>query len=236
SLPENFLPEHSFDNGELYIRDEKLLPKPLEAGTLKREIAAYYGMISHHDEQIGKVLTCLEENGEFSNTIIVYLSDHGLALGKHGLLGKQNLYEHSIRVPLILTGPGVPKNSVHEECIYSMDLPSLLYRLSECPSPDGKDSLPSPQSAFPDSTFSRKTIFALYKDVQRSIRIGDWKLILYVVENEKCLQLFNLKEDPFELQDLAANPVYSNLISQLTKQLRNAQESNGDPCLKKFHP
>ena len=104
--PANFLPIHPFDHGELDVRDEQLLPSPRTRETISRETAAYYAMISHMDGQIGRIIRSLEETGQLDNTVVVFTTDNGLALGSHGLLGKQNLYEHSTRIPLILAGPG----------------------------------------------------------------------------------------------------------------------------------
>jgi arylsulfatase A-like enzyme len=65
-------------------------------------------MMTHLDEQIGRILAVLEETGNAENTYIIYAGDHGLAVGSHGLLGKQNIYEHSMKTPLIVKGPDVP--------------------------------------------------------------------------------------------------------------------------------
>ena len=109
-LPKNFYPIHPFDNGDLNVRDEQLLPTPRTPEAIKKEIALYYGMISEMDAQVGRILVTLEKEGLMENTLIVFAGDNGLAVGQHGLLGKQNLYEHSIRVPMIFSGPGIPKN------------------------------------------------------------------------------------------------------------------------------
>ena len=110
SLSPNYLPEHPFDNGELEVRDEMLRERPRTETMIREELALYYGMISELDAQIGRIVTALEENGQRENTLIVMAGDNGLAVGSHGLLGKQNLYEHSMRVPLIIAGPGIPTN------------------------------------------------------------------------------------------------------------------------------
>jgi len=109
-LPPNFLPEHPFDNGEMTVRDEMLLPVPRTPEAVRKELAAYYGMISNMDAQIGRILDALCASGHGTNTLVVFASDHGLAIGSHGLLGKQNLYEHSMRAPLIFAGPGITPN------------------------------------------------------------------------------------------------------------------------------
>src|SRR3954471_22104614 len=108
SLPPNYLPIHPFDNGEALVRDEELEAFPRSPETIRRHIAEYYGMIAHLDAAIGSLIATLRETGLDRNTIIIYTADHGLALGQHGLMGKQNLYEHSLHVPLMIAGPGIP--------------------------------------------------------------------------------------------------------------------------------
>src|SRR5437763_1040125 len=85
-LPANFRSEHPFDNGELYVRDEQLAPWPRTPEVVRRHIADYYGMITHLDAQIGRVLAALSECGRDRDTIVVYTADDGLAVGQHGLL------------------------------------------------------------------------------------------------------------------------------------------------------
>jgi arylsulfatase A-like enzyme len=98
-LPEAYKPEHPFDNGMLKIRDEKLAKFPRGKDEIRRHVAEYYAMITHTDDQIGKILKALDETGKRNNTIIVFAADNGLAVGKHGLMGKQNCYEHSLHFP-----------------------------------------------------------------------------------------------------------------------------------------
>ncbi len=105
------MPQHPFDHGALIIRDENLAAWPRTEEVVRDQLAEYYGLITHLDEQVGRILAALDENGQAENTIVVYAADHGLAVGSHGLLGKQNLYEHSMRCPLIVRGPGIPQGS-----------------------------------------------------------------------------------------------------------------------------
>jgi arylsulfatase A-like enzyme len=104
-LPPNFLPQHPFNNGEMVVRDELLAPWPRTADVVRRQLADYYASITFMDEQIGRILEALKASGQYENTIIVFSSDHGLALGSHGLIGKQSLYDHSMHAPLLLAGP-----------------------------------------------------------------------------------------------------------------------------------
>ena len=110
SMPANFVPQHPFDNGDLDERDEKLLPTPRVPEQVLAERANYYGMVSEVDFQIGRILDALEKSGKAGNTIIVFTSDNGLCVGEHGLLGKQNLYEAAVRIPMVICGPGIPQN------------------------------------------------------------------------------------------------------------------------------
>ena len=107
-LPPNFLPQHPWDNGEMVVRDEQLLPWPRTPEKVREMNAEYYRYISYLDSQIGRILDALDASPHAKNTIVVFSADSGVARGSHGLIGKQNVYEHSMRVPLIIGGPGIP--------------------------------------------------------------------------------------------------------------------------------
>jgi len=88
ALPPNFLPEHPFDNGELQVRDEKLAASPRTPEEIRRHIADYYGMISHLDAELGRLLEALKRTGRAGDTLVLFAGDNGLAVGRHGLMGK----------------------------------------------------------------------------------------------------------------------------------------------------
>jgi len=225
-LPPGFLPEHPFDNGEMQIRDETLAPKPLTPPVIRRQLADYYGMIAHQDAQLGRVFAALRRAGLESSTIVVYVSDHGLALGSHGLLGKQNLYEHSVRVPLLLSGPGVPAGRVDHGLAYSLDLFATLAQLAGLAVPSGLDSraLLANGAGAP----GRAQVFALYKDCQRMVNDGRWKLIRYHVQGRETLQLFDLKNDPREEHNRIREPAQRENTARLSRLLAAWQQSIGD--------
>jgi len=233
-LPENFLPEHPFDNGELTVRDEKLAPWPRTPAIVRRHLADYYGMISHMDQQIGRVLAALQTTGQLANTIVVYVADHGLAVGQHGLFGKQNLYDHSIRVPLIMQGPGVPAGVTVNELTYSYDLYPTLCTLAGIPTPahvEGESLLP-----LAAGTAGRAQVCTVYKNLMRSIRRGDWKLIRYYQPTSPSagamrVQLFNLAEDPWERMDRAAEPAQQARLAELHTHLTHWMAQVNDPLL-----
>src|SRR3954467_7503043 len=144
-LPANFRPEHPFDHGNLPGRDEALLPFPRTADDIRQELACYYAVISHMDEQIGRILQALDDSGRRENTIVIFTSDHGLAIGSHGLVGKQNMYEHTINVPLVITGPGIRAGQRVDTQCYLRDLFPTMCELAgiAAPETDGRSLVPA---------------------------------------------------------------------------------------------
>jgi arylsulfatase A-like enzyme len=230
TLPPNYLRDHPFDNGELRVRDENLLPHPRTEQAVRGELAAYYGMISEVDAQIGRILDALERNGQLDNTIVVLAGDNGLAVGSHGLLGKQNLYEHSVRVPLILAGPGIPRGETRRALTYLFDIFPTLTDITRLPTPSTSQG----RSLWPvlrdRSGLGRSYAYFAYRDLQRAVRTdGDWKLIDYLVDGTRRTQLFDLNTDPFEIDDLAGNPDFANRRTQLETLLAKGSEEYNDP-------
>ena len=218
-LPKNFLPKHPFDNGDLLTRDERLEAWPRTAEHIRRHIAEYYAMITHLDAQIGRVLTVLEQTGHAENTIVVLAGDNGLAIGQHGLMGKQNLYHHSVRVPLIFSGPGIPQAERRQTFCYLLDIYPTLCDMIDLPVPDtveGVSLLPALLDA--DAT-ARDTLLLAYRGVQRAVLDRQHKLIEYVVNGQRTTQLFDLHGDPMELENLADRPSYADRVASLRREL-----------------
>ena len=229
TLPANFLSIHPFDNGEMDVRDEELAPKPRTSNNIRQHLADYYGMISHLDAHVGRILTTLEEKGQLENTLIVYTADHGLAVGQHGLLGKQNLYDHSMRIPLIISGPGIPQNQRHSALCYLFDMYPTLCQLTGTPLPptvEGQSLVPLIQG---QTSVHRESIFSAYRQEQRMVRQGDYKLIDYKVGDESRSQLFNLQDDPLEMNDLADEPEKAETLQRLQATLKRWQTQVNDP-------
>lgn len=233
-LPPNFLPEHPFDNGELRVRDEQLAPWPRTPEVIRQHLADYYGMIDHLDAQIGRIVRGLGERADAANTIIVYTADHGLAIGRHGLMGKQNLYEHSVRVPLLLRGPGLPAGREIWALTDHQDLFPTLCALTGTPIPDTVEG----HSLLPLITGERATgrayVYGLYKDVQRMVSDGHWKLIRYYRSAARQVgtdrvQLFDLDTDPWELHDRTGSRWHAAQLHRLADELAGWQERVDDP-------
>lgn len=221
SLPPNFHPRHPFDNGALETRDEQLEAWPRAEAKIREHIADYYAMITHLDAAIGRILQALDDTGKRENTIIVLTGDNGLALGQHGLMGKQNNYEHSLHVPLILNGPGVPPGVRNEALCYLIDIFPTLCELSQVevpPSVLGQSLLP----AFEPGTAPqhRAVLHFAYLDKMRSVRDQRYKLIEYSVNGERTTQLFDLSIDPYETTNLITLPAYRGDYERLKIELR----------------
>jgi len=228
SLPINFMTKHNFNNGELIIRDENLLPFPRTEEAVKEEIAAYYAMISEVDDNIGKILKVLGETGHADNTIIIFTSDNGLAVGQHGLLGKQNLYDHSVRVPLIISGPGIKNGVFSESLVYLNDIFPTITDLIGIEKPRTIDGLSLLPILNDPNTSIRNSVFLMYKNFQRGIRTRNWKLIKYLVDGKKTTQLFEIKKDPLETNNLANDPKYKNKVEEMTVLLQEWIKISGD--------
>jgi arylsulfatase A-like enzyme len=224
-LPRNFAPEHSFDNGfAKNIRDENLAAYPRSEEVIRQQLCEYYGLITHLDEQVGRILEALERSGRAGNTLVIYAADHGLALGSHGLLGKQSVYEHSMKSPLIVAGPGVPRGKSTQAFTYLLDLFPTICAAAGAALPEGTagyDLAPVWSGA---TKSVRDSVFLPYTDQMRAVRDSRWKLIVYPQINHR--QLFDLTNDPDELHNLAEQR--PRQVERLGKLLRSWQERTGD--------
>jgi arylsulfatase A-like enzyme len=225
-LPANFLPQHPFDNGLMRgMRDENLAPYPRTKEVISDQLCEYYGHITFLDEQIARILAALERTGRAQNTIIIYTADHGLALGSHGLLGKQSLYEHSMKSPLVIAGPGV-RHGETRAFTYLFDLFPTICGLAGVNLPEKVAG----ESLQPIWTGARKeireSVFLPFQTLIRSVRDKRWKLIVYPPINHR--QLFDLQNDPDEIHDLAADPKNAREIDRLTTLMNEWQRKVGD--------
>ncbi len=225
-LPPNYKPYHPLDIGDLFIRDERLANWPRTEYEVRRHLRDYYGMITYLDEQIGRVFGYLKEIGEYDNTIIVFSSDQGLAVGSHGLMGKQNLYEHSMNPALIFSGPGIPRSKKVDAFAYLFDIFPTVCDLTGAPIPEGLEGRSQAPVIRGEAESVRDTIFLAYKDMQRAVRRGRWKLIQYPKINRT--QLFDLAADPHETKDLAGDPAQESRIRELMALMREQQKAFGD--------
>jgi len=225
-LPPNFLPLHPFNNGEMKIRDESLAPWPRTPEVIRKHLRDYYAVVTAMDAQIGRILAALKEIGEYDNTIILFSSDQGIAIGSHGLMGKQNLYEHSMGVPLFFRGPGIPKGKSSDAFAYLFDVYPTVCELVGAETPKSLEGKSLAGVIQGTSAGVRDTILLAYLKIQRAVRRGQWKLLRYPEVN--VTQLFDLEADPYETKNLADDPAQADRVKELMKILAEEQKRFGD--------
>ena len=237
-LPPNFARMHPFDNGHLHGRDESLAAHPRDPDEVRQHIADYFGMISHLDAQIGRLLDALDASGHAEDTIVVYTADHGLAVGQHGLLGKQNVYDHSLRVPLIVRGPGIPAGQRREGLCYLHDVFPTILDLAGLQVPCGCDGVSLVSALRGHDVAMRDGVVAAFQrsqnldpgdSTQRMVRRGSLKLIETRMAGRTQCQLFNLADDPWETCNLADDPAYAERVATMRRLLDRERRRAGDP-------
>lgn len=230
SIPQSFMPEYPQKDSigcSASLRDEALAPFPRTEYAVRVNRQEYYAIITHLDAQIRRILDKLEETGQAENTYIFYSADHGLSVGHHGLLGKQNMYEHSMRPPLIVLGPEVPKGKKTEAPVYLQDImaTALDYAGGEVPAWVEFHSL-KPFIAGEQSESNYPAVYGAYMDLQRMIRVDGYKLIVY--PKAGVIKLFNLATDPEEIHDLTGEPGQLEKVREMFGKLEQLQLEMGD--------
>ncbi|HEY2416222.1 MAG TPA: sulfatase-like hydrolase/transferase [Pirellulaceae bacterium] len=224
-LPKNYKPLHPFNNGEQFVRDELLAPFPRTEDDVRKHLHDYYAVISAMDYHIGRFFTALKEQGMYDNTIFIYSADHGLAIGSHGLFGKQNLYEAGMKPPLIFAGPGIPHGE-SKALVYLLDIFPTVCDLVGTEIPSGLDGKSLKPIIEGKQSSVRDTLFLAYREVQRAVRDDRYKLIRYPQVN--VTQLFDLQNDPDELNSLADKPEQAERITRMTAEMQRWQKELGD--------
>jgi arylsulfatase A-like enzyme len=259
SLPLNWLPKHPFHHGHPGLRDEVSVGGVWERRdevTIRNEIGRQLACSENIDQQVGRVLKKLKAMGELDNTYIIYTADHGMAIGRHGLQGKQNLYEHTWRVPLFVKGPGIKAGSRVTGNVYLLDTLSTLCDLAGIAIPATSQGRSFKPVLMGKADTVRDVLYGAYcggtKPGMRSVRKGDWKLIKYDVMDGKVrqTQLFNLRENPHEYivqnhdskvkaqskakpgsgqLNLAGDPGHADKLKEMEALLYSEMKRLGDP-------
>jgi arylsulfatase A-like enzyme len=259
ALPLNYLGAHPFHHGHPGLRDEVKVSgvwEKRDPNTMRNELGREFACSENIDRQVGRVLDKLKQMGELDNTYVIYTADHGMAIGRHGLQGKQNLYEHTWRVPFIVSGPGIKPGTRAQGNIYLLDILATFCDLANITPPKMNEGT----SFLPVLTGTQQTIrdvlYGVYcggtKPGMRCVRQGDWKLIKYDVLDGTVqkTQLFNLADNPLELlaehhtqdlialvgnkpnsqqRNLADDPRYADQLKEMELLLLQEQQRLDDP-------
>ncbi len=223
TLPPNFQEIIDTNYPLMVHRDEHLAEYPRKESEIKRHIAEYYAMITHLDFEIGRLMEALQQSGEEENTIVVFTGDNGLAVGQHGWLGKEDIYEHGIRVPLIMAGPGIKEDTRNDAYVYLYDIfPTLCEKvgIATPESVDGKSFAHLLDGAHGESF--RDELYLIFDEFVRGVKNDHYKLIEYRngdEEDDKWTFLYDIKNDPWETENLAFNDEYQQLISEFREKI-----------------
>jgi arylsulfatase A-like enzyme len=229
-IPGNFLPAYPYRDeiGSPHgLRDEFLAPMPRTEQAVKVHRGEYYAIITHMDAQIGRILEALDRSGQGDNTWIFFTSDHGLAVGQHGLFGKQNLYDHSVRVPFLVVGPGVPSGTRSEAPIYYQDVMPTTLELAGLVPPGHVSYRSLVPTLRGESGSGYPSIYMAYMDLQRAVIMDGWKLLWY--PKVRRIRLYHQAEDPEEIHDLSGDPKHATQVGRLLAELRRWQKETADP-------
>ena len=197
--------------------------------TLRRVIAAYYGMVSYLDDNIGKLVAALEETGLAAKTRILYTSDHGESMGQKGMMSKCNMYDESVGVPMILAGAGVPRANVVDTPAQLLDaFPTILEATGTEPTDEDR-ALPGTslfelaEGAEPERVIFSEQHSGGAKSAVYMLRRNGHKYVRYM-EPDYAPQLFDLANDPLELDDLAGDPAHAGLVADCEAALRDLMD------------
>jgi choline-sulfatase len=231
-VPENFIPEYPYNEyagSGRTLRDEKLAPFPRTAYSVKVNRQEYFAIISHMDEQIGRILEALEASGKADNTYVFFTADHGLSVGDHGFLGKQNMYEASMRVPMLIAGPGIPAGKTVDAMVYLQDVMATSLDIAGIEKPaqvEFNSLLPLLTGETDQGVYD--VIYGAYFGSQRMIRTDRYKMIIYPIANR--VWIYDIKNDPLEKTDLAQDKEkHAELLRTLFAKLVAQQEAMDDP-------
>lgn len=248
-LPLNYLKAHPFDMTHADVRDEVAVSgvwKRRDEASIRNEIGRQYACSENIDIQIGRVLKQLEADGELDNTYIFYTADHGMSIGRHGLMGKQNLYQHTWRVPFIVKGPGIKAGTRVEGNIYLLDILATLCDLAGVAAPKSNEGTSFKPVLMGEKPAIRDVLYGAYaggsKPGMRCVKQGDWKLIRYEAPDRGVneTQLFNLAENPDEflkehgkpgelLINLAGDPKHAEKLKEMQALLLSEMRRVDDP-------
>jgi arylsulfatase A-like enzyme len=236
ALPRNYLQKHPFDTTDSNVRDEVAVSgvwKNRDEASIRNEIGRQMACSEYIDQQIGRVLKRLEELGELEHTYVIYTADHGMSIGRHGLMGKQNLYQHTWQVPFIVAGPGIRSGRAPGNG-YLLDLLATFCDFAGITPPESNEGVSLRGVLEGRQQAVREVMYGVYsggaKPGIRCVREGDWKLITYSApeRNLSEVQLFNLADNPEELlpEHRSSNPAETNLaaLPRYAEKLRHMQQ------------
>ena len=208
--------------------------RPEAVADFEKMVQAYWGTVLSVDDSVGRLVTFLKESGQYDNTLIVFMGDNGLLEGEHGMVDKRTMHEPSIRVPLIARGPGLPKGSTVTGQVLNEDIaPSILDLCGAEPLKDITGKSWRKLAGGNDTNWRTTWLYEYDYEKQfpytpniRGIRTDRWKFVRYPhgdgSPDRHTPEMYDLKNDPLELNNLAENPAFATRRAELESQLQTA--------------
>jgi len=203
----------------------------------QRYMQDYLGCIASVDENVGRILDYLDESGLSENTMVIYTSDQGFYLGDHGWFDKRFMYEESLRMPLLVRFPGrIRAASRRDELVSNLDFAPTFLSQAGLDKPEDMQGL-SLEGLITDTKKGhwRQSLYYHYYEfpsvhmVKRhyGVRTSKYKLLHYYYDID-AWELYDLQKDPHELDNVYADPSYTNIVKELKAELLRLQEMYGD--------
>jgi arylsulfatase A-like enzyme len=224
-------------------KDLKIEPPPGLAGQelkkwkYQRYIKDYLRCIASVDDNVGRLLDYLDTSGLAQNTIVFYTSDQGFYLGDHGWFDKRFMYEHSLRMPLLVRYPKqIKAGSINNDIVLNLDFAPTFLNLAGVPVPDdmqGRSIRPLLKGNTPQnwrgSMYYHYYEFPAVHMVKRhyGVRTKRYKLI-HFYQDIDAWELYDLVKDPNELNNVYDNPAYANVVKELKAELKRLRKEYKD--------
>ncbi|MEM9079631.1 MAG: sulfatase-like hydrolase/transferase [Verrucomicrobiota bacterium] len=188
-----------------------------------------FAMVAHFDESVGRILESVEKSDAAKDTVVIFMSDHGINLGENGVVGKECLYDLSMQAPLVFWGAGIESGKRFEAGVYLQSVMPTVLEMGEVVVP-GEVEFPSLGPVLRgDREVVQEVVYGAFEERMRCLVDGNWKLIRYFKPEGVVDRLFDLGNDPLEAEDLAGREETGPVVERLRKRLSEEARMRGDP-------
>ena len=206
----------------------------------KKSTAVYWGSVSLLDAQVGRIIRCLEEEGELENTLIIFTSDHGELMGQHGLWQKFQAYEEALRVPLVMRVPWSIGGIRNQENVSLIDIAPTILSVAGANAPQEYEGIDlSPAFSNQKVSVKPRSLYSEYKIKSEWHDVVDWRLVTdnhykYVWNQNDLDEIYDLQDDPYEKRNRIDDPEMVKILSDFRTRLRRWMRKTKDPLLKSY--
>ena len=202
----------------------------------QRSVAVYWGFVTLIDDQVGRLIECLEQEGVADETLIVFCSDHGEMLGQHGLWHKMHAYEEAIRTPLVFSAPWIHGGRRSQAAVSLLDIPSTLLAAVGIAPPAEYRGIDLSPAFSADESLPERMLFAEHKPQGSWNGATDWRMATdnrhkYTWNRGDLDEFYDLSADPYETDNRIFDPASAAEAARLRSELRDWMVRTADPLL-----